>query len=209
MAIKLKWLAGSLALTVVAAACSQSVVEATSAGTTSTAGSGGASTAAATSTAGAGGATSAVATTGVAGTGDAATTAAAGTGGATSAATGTTGTGMLSGCNGVECTANQLCVHPACMIVMGEICIYNPDGGKTCPPGTVPTPQFNNDCIPDSFACGSGCPPKPPFCVDLPPACGGVATCACLASDPCLPSNSGACHDADISAGVLTCSLTP
>ena len=197
MAIKLRWFAGSMALTAAVAACSQSVIDSTSSGTTSTAGSmgsGGAFSDSTSGTASAGGSTSTAAVT----TGTTATTA-------------STGTGVIVGaCGGVDCTADQLCVHPACRDVLGEECNFGiPDGGPVCEPGTVRGPQFDLDCVQPGYACVSGCPPKPPFCVDLPAGCGGVASCACLAMDPCVPSNSGACHDADISAGVLSCSLKP
>lgn len=197
MAIELRWFAGSMALTAAVAACSQSVIDSTSSGTTSTAGStgsGGAFSDSRSGTASAGGSTSTAAVT----TGTTATTA-------------STGTGVIVGaCGGVDCTADQLCVHPACRDVLGEECNFGiPDGGPVCEPGTVRGPQFDLDCVQPGYACVSGCPPKPPFCVDLPAGCGGVASCACLAMDPCVPSNSGACHDADISAGVLSCSLKP
>jgi hypothetical protein len=217
MAIKLRWFAGSMALTAAVAACSQSVIDATAAGTTSTSGStgsGGAAGDTTSATASAGGSTAAATATatgaGGATTGTTATSGSTSTS-ATTATSGSTGTGMVLGaCGGVDCTADQLCVHPACRTVMGEECYLDaPDGGQICPPGTVRGPQFDNDCVPASFACVSGCPPKPPFCVDLPAGCNGVASCACLSADPCLPSNSGACHDADISAGVLSCSLKP
>lgn len=197
MAIKLRWFAGSMALTAAVAACSQSVIDSTSSGTTSTAGS-----------TGSGGAFS-DSTSGTASAGGSTSTAAVTTG--TTATTASTGTGVIVGaCGGVDCTADQLCVHPACRDVLGEECNFGiPDGGPVCEPGTVRGPQFDLDCVQPGYACVSGCPPKPPFCVDLPAGCGGVASCACLAMDPCVPSNSGACHDADISAGVLSCSLKP
>ena len=206
MAIKLRWFAASMALTAAVAACSQSVIDSTSSGTTGTAGStgsGGAFSDSTSGTASAGGSTSTAAVT----TGTTATTGST----STSATTASTGTGVIVGaCGGVDCTADQLCVQPACREVLGEECNFGiPDGGPVCEPGTVRGPQFDLDCVQPGYACVSGCPPKPPFCVDLPPGCGGVASCACLAMDPCVPSNSGACHDADISAGVLSCSLKP
>jgi hypothetical protein len=93
--------------------------------------------------------------------------------------------------------------------VAGEECYAGtPDAGLwSCPPGTERGPQFDLDCLQPGYACVGGCPAPPPFCVDLPAACGGVPTCACLAEDPCHPSNSGACHDADIAGAILTCSL--
>jgi hypothetical protein len=215
MAIKLRWFAGSLALTTaLAAACSQSVIDATAAGTTSTAGStgsGGGSSDTTSATASAGGSTVTTATTGAGGATTSTSTTASTAAGSTTATSGSTGTGVIVGaCGGVDCTADQLCVHPACMTVMGEACFQDaPDGGEVCPPGTKRAPQFDGVCVDPGFACVSGCPPMPPFCLDLPAGCNGVASCACLAADPCLPSNSGACHDADIAAGVLSCSLKP
>lgn len=218
MAIKPRWFAGSLALTALAAACSQSVIDATAAGTTSTAGSagsGGAPGDTTSATASAGGSTATAAATTATGVGGANTAATATSGStstsATTATSGSTGTGMVVGaCGGVDCTADQLCVHPACKTIMGEACYKDaPDGGEICPPGLKRSPQFDSVCVDPGFACVSGCPPLPPFCLDLPAGCNGVATCACLAADPCLPSNSGACHDADIAAGVLSCSLKP
>jgi hypothetical protein len=216
MTIKLRWFAGSLALTTaLAAACSQSVIDATAAGTTSTAGStgsGGASSDTTSATASAGGSTVSATATGTGGvtTGTTATSGST-SAGSTTATSGSTGTGVIVGaCGGVECTSNQLCVRPACRTVMGEECYQDaPDGGEICPPGTKRSPQFDGVCVDPGFACVSGCPPEPPFCLDLPAGCNGVATCACLAADPCEPSNSGACHDADIAAGVLSCSLQP
>jgi len=186
--MKGRWIVGNLALIAAVAACSQSVVEATSASGASSAG--GATTA---------GGTTAASTTG--------------SGGASATSAGsTTGTGTTIGaCGAVSCAANQLCVHPACTNVAGEECIIPemPDAGEVCPPGTVREPQFDSDCSQSGYACVSGCPPQPPFCLDLPASCGGVASCDCLDKDPCLSTNSGACHDKDISAGALFCSLQP
>ncbi len=125
-----------------------------------------------------------------------------GTGGATM------GTGGGAAC---DCAAGQLCVVPSCREVLGEECYQGtPDQGLwSCPPGTVRGAQFDGDCVQPGFACVTGCPPKAPFCLDLPPGCGGVATCACLGDNPCHASNSGACLDADIAGGVLACSLSP
>lgn len=171
-------------VTALVAACSESVVEATSASAAGTTGSGGASTA---SSAGASGSTAA------------STAGATGSGGA-----------IPGACGEIACTANQLCVRPACIDVQGEECIFQePDAGQICPPGTARGEQFDLDCVQPGYACVSGCPAAAPFCVDLPASCGGVASCGCLAMDPCAPSNSGACHDADIAGGVLSCSLNP
>ena len=119
------------------------------------------------------------------------------------------GTGGGSG--GCDCAVGQLCVVPACREVLGEECYSGtPDAGEwSCPPGTKRGAQFDLDCLQPGFACVTGCPPEPSFCLDLPPGCGGVATCACLGDNPCHPSNSGACLDADIAGDVLACSLMP
>ena len=114
-------------------------------------------------------------------------------------------------CGAATCAAGQLCVVPGCTPVPGEECVHDvSDGGaQVCPPGTQREPGFDADCAQGDFACVSACPPPMPFCVDLPAACGGVPTCACLGSNPCAPSNSGACRDMDIVGKVLTCSLMP
>jgi hypothetical protein len=41
--------------------------------------------------------------------------------------------------------------------------------------------------IPD----GGTCSPPPPFCVNLPTACGGTASCSCFATDPCSAAGGG------------------
>lgn len=133
-------------------------------------------------------------------------------GGAGGVTTGTGGTTMgMGGGNGCDCAAGQLCVVPACREVLGEECYSGtPDEGEwSCPPGTDRGAQFDSDCVQPGFACVTGCPPDPPSCLDLPAGCGGVATCACLLDNPCHPSNSGACLDADIVGDVLSCSLMP
>ena len=100
---------------------------------------------------------------------------------------------------------------PGCKEVLGEECYPGtPDMGNwSCPPGEVRGAQFDLDCVQPGYACVSGCPPKAPFCLDVPSACNGVPTCACLGDNPCYASNSGGCHDADIVDGKLTCSLKP
>ena len=123
----------------------------------------------------------------------------------------TTSTGITLSCGDMSCAQGQLCVTPACRHVLGEECyLASPDGGAVCPPGTLRGEQFDLDCPqPGGYACVDGCPPPPPFCVDLPSGCDGVATCGCLTTDPCAKSNSGSCQDADIDGGVLSCSLSP
>lgn len=150
-----------------------------------------------------------------------ATSSGAGGSSTSSSSTGSTSSGMSTGtgtsavpCGDSSCAAGQLCVVPACRDVLGEECYFAAaDAGEVCPPGTKRGPQFDSDCptFPggSSYACVSGCPPPPPFCVDLPSGCADMPTCACLANDPCESSNSGVCHDADIQSGILTCSLMP
>ena len=119
-------------------------------------------------------------------------------------------------CGGdLVCTVDQLCVVPTCTEVAGEICIAGPVGSNlVCPAGTKHAPQFDGGCDQGDpniavMACVGGCPPEPPFCVDLPSDCSATVTCGCLTSDPCQASNSGTCHDVDIRNRVLRCSIAP
>lgn len=117
-------------------------------------------------------------------------------------------------CGDPGCSAGQLCVVPQCREVLGEECYFAAaDAGEICPPGTKRAPQFDADCFVSpngtSYACVTGCPPAAPFCLDVPSACAGMPTCACIGENPCEPSNSGYCKDSNIADGVLTCSLQP
>src|SRR5262245_4107935 len=114
-------------------------------------------------------------------TGTGATTTGTGTTTATTtgATTSTTSTTSTAG-SSPTCSAGQLRRVPGCNDVMGELCVVNPPeaGAPTCPPGTVHDGHFDQDCPQGGIACVDGCPPAPPFCVDVPAACGGAPTCA-------------------------------
>jgi hypothetical protein len=128
-------------------------------------------------------------TAGATGAGGAAGTAGAGGAAGSTGAAGTTGTGGTGGvvgvpCGGVNCRADQVCVHPTCGGV--QVCDPLGDAGQ-CPSGWVMTNQCPTSggpgCIPPA------CDPPPPKCVDTPAACSGAPMCSCLPADVCTQTN--------------------
>jgi len=132
--------------------------------------------------------------------GHAGTTGTAGTVGS-AGSTGTGGAGQLA-CGSATCGANQICVSPSCGSGV-QVCLPLGDAGQ-CPAGFKRTDQ----CSPGS---GPGCvpppcEPPPPFCVDIPSACGATPTCSCLAANVCQQQNGqygGTC--ATVSNGRVFC----
>ena len=93
-------------------------------------------------------------------------------------------------CGNTVCAASQLCVRPTCAGGTAPACLPPLDGGA-CPAGL----NYATSCVPGLPERGSGCtlPPcvdPPPFCLDLPAACGAKPTCACLPYNVCQ-SDSG------------------
>jgi hypothetical protein len=72
-------------------------------------------------------------------------------------------------CGTATCASNQVCVLE-CNCSPVPTCTERPDGAS-CPGGPCPG---------DPSRCGSYCPAPQPRCQELPAACNGVATAACL-----------------------------
>ena len=108
-------------------------------------------------------------------------------------------------CGDTVCTAAQLCVRPTCGGGTPP-CLPPLDGGA-CPAGRI----YASLCVPGLPERGAGCtfPPceaPPPFCIDLPAACGAKPTCACLPYNVCNSDggvSSGMCGL--INTSVVTC----
>jgi hypothetical protein len=157
-------------------------------GSTGTGGSGGATS----GTGGGGGDTgaggSSAGSTGTGGKGGA-----VGTGGQTGATGGAGGHGTACG-SAEPCSTGQVCVRPTCGGGF-PVCEKVPDGGQ-CPSGWTLT----GNCV--TFG-GPGCTPPPctppaPFCVGVPAACSGTATCGCLPTNICTQNGgSGSCQFAN------------
>jgi hypothetical protein len=104
-------------------------------------------------------------------------------------------------CGNTVCATAQLCVRPTCVGGTAPPCLPPLDGGA-CPAGLV----YASSCVPGLPERGSGCTlPRcvdpPPFCIDLPAACGTNPTCACLPYNVC--GGGGMCGFIDTS--VLRC----
>ena len=88
-------------------------------------------------------------------------------------------------CGSSTCAAGQLCIRPTCVGGTAPPCLPPLDGGA-CPTGLT----YASPCIPGLLERGSGCTlPRcvdpPPFCIDLPAACGAKPTCGCLPYNVC------------------------
>jgi hypothetical protein len=99
------------------------------------------------------------------------------------------GAGGSGGCGGLTCSSTQVCVHPSCGGAAPQ-CVAVPAQG--CPSGWAPVTL----CTYASGGSGPGClpppcTPPPAFCADVPAACGGTPTCACLGGTICR--GNGAC----------------
>jgi hypothetical protein len=84
------------------------------------------------------------------------------------------GTDAGFACGTARCGASQICVQ-ACTCGGAFLCVDKGDAA-TCPGGPCPG---------DPTRCAPVCNNPPPRCVDLPPACNGTPSNACLAGNPC------------------------
>ena len=102
-------------------------------------------------------------------------------------------------CGSLTCRADQVCVHPSCGGGTPPMCYSTPDDAGQCPQGSTYQPH-----CPPSFAPGClppPCSPSPPFCADIPAACGGHPSCVCLPPDVC--NGGGACGLVDSTGDVM------
>jgi hypothetical protein len=113
------------------------------------------------------------------------------------------------GCD--ACGAGQLCVHPSCGGGTALPCYDLNDAGGCATGWTYSTVcQFYGGTATTGPGCRPPpCIPPPPFCVDVPTACGTTAKCACLPDNVCqvtLPGNvvtGGQCLS--VSGPVVSC----
>lgn len=125
-------------------------------------------------------------------------------GGASGGAGGAAGGGGGVSCSGTTCNGGQVCVHPSCGggtppqcdsgLVDGGLCPSGWTYEPQCPPGSGTVPG----CVPPA------CTPPAPFCADVPAACSGTATCACLPVSICQ-GNGGTGQCAIVTSRQVTC----
>jgi hypothetical protein len=80
-------------------------------------------------------------------------------------------------CGAQTCSDLQVCVYP----VAGGVAVCESNDAATCPSGWTPCSAAG------STGTVTGCTPPspPPYCLNIPAACGGTPTCACLGSNVC------------------------
>jgi hypothetical protein len=99
-------------------------------------------------------------------------------------------------CGNKVCAATQICVYPGCGGGTRPLCLPLGDAAA-CPPNY--TYYSNCPLAPLSVLTGPGCDPPPcvppsPYCLDIPAACAGQPSCACLPASVCaVDGGTGQC----------------